>query len=496
MHVRRSLLVVAGLGVGFVVLGLLVGSWLGRARPEPSLADKVFRVKPYVQLGDAPAASARESLEVLWHAADRDERWSVEARPADGQPWRRFEASVLRRIAVEGIEPHRVYRARLTDLTPGAEVPYRVWHEDRPVFEATARARKGAGQPHRFAAFGDCGAGSGEQKAVAYQAWLARPDFVMLTGDIVYFKGRIAEYREKFYPIYNGDHAAPKLGAPLLRSTLFLAAPGNHDLIQRDLDLIPDGLAYFLYWSQPLNGPIVDPNSASAPKPLGTEAHRRAFLDAAGSSYPRMANFSFDYGGAHWTVLDANPYVDWTDPALRGWVERDLDAARQASWRFVAYHQPGFHSSKTHADDQRSRRLAELFEKGRVDIVFSGHVHNYQRSYPLKFNATAEPANIDPRGMQLVNGQWMLDKTFDGITRTRPDGIIYIVTGAGGARLYNPDQHDDPASWLEFTAKFISSIHSLTVVDVEPAKLTLRQISKNGKELDRIVVTKDKRDGE
>ena len=44
------------------------------------------------------------------------------------------------------------------------------------------------------------------------------------------------------------------VGAPLLRSVLFIAAPGNHDIADRDLDKNPDGLAYFYYWTQPLNG--------------------------------------------------------------------------------------------------------------------------------------------------------------------------------------------------------------------------------------------------
>ena len=95
-----------------------------------------------------------------------------------------------------------------------------------------------------------------------------------------------------------------------------------------------------------------------------------------------MANFSFDYGDAHWTVLDSNPYVDWTDPDLRGWVERDLAAAQDATWRFVAFHHPPFNSSQAHFGDQRMRVLADVFEAGRVDIVWSGHVHNYQRTYP------------------------------------------------------------------------------------------------------------------
>ena len=112
-----------------------------------------------------------------------------------------------------------------------------------PVFEARARTPRTEAQPHRFVVFGDGGADTWEQRAVAYQTYQARPDFVMITGDLVYFKGSFAEYLRKFFPIYNSDQAAPGTGAPLLRSTLFLATPGNHDLIERDLDAFPDALA-------------------------------------------------------------------------------------------------------------------------------------------------------------------------------------------------------------------------------------------------------------
>jgi hypothetical protein len=357
------------------------------------------------------------------------------------------------------------------------------------VFEARARARQPAGRPHRFVAFGDCAAGTPGQKAVAYQAYLARPDFVMITGDIVYSRGRISEYLNRFFPVYNSDVAAPGLGAPLLRSTLFLAAPGNHDLGERNFDKVPDLLAYFLYWSQPLNGPD---GSAAHAVLLGSEARRRAFLDAAGATFPRMANFSFDYGDAHWTVFDANPYPQWTVEPLRQWLEHDLasEPARRAVWRFVAFHHPPFNSSRAHFDEQRMRLLAELFEKSKVDVVFCGHVHNYQRTYPLRFVAekAADGNLFDGKGHVL--GRFTLDKTFDGSTRTRPDGVIYLITGAGGAKLYNPEQHVDPASWQEFTARFVSNIHSLTIVDVDAHKLMVRQVSAQGEELDRFIVTK------
>ena len=355
------------------------------------------------------------------------------------------------------------------------------------MFEARARTPWTEEHPHRFVVFGDCGADTSEQRAVAYQTALARPDFVLITGDLVYYKGSFSEYLRHFFPIYNSDQASPRTGAPLLRSTLILAAAGNHDLIERDLDRCPDGLAFFLLWSLPLNGPIGTLGAANTPVLKGSLARQRAFLDLAGPAYPRMANYSFDYGGAHWAVLDTNTYADWTDPELRAWLERDLssDAARKAAWRFVAFHQPPFHSAKEHADEQRTRVLVDLFEKSGVDIVFCGHIHNYQRTYPLRFVAAGGVA-ADGR----VAGRWTLDTAYDGVRRTRPDGIIYIVSAPGVRGSTAASSTTTPGRGRSFTAKFIANTHSLTVVDVTAGRLTLRQVSAAGAELDRFIVTR------
>ena len=45
-----------------------------------------------------------------------------------------------------------------------------------------------------------------------------------------------------------------------------------------------------------------------------------------------------------------------------------------------------------------------------------------------------------------VDGKWTLDKTFNGQSATTPDGVIYLITGAGCQHLYNPEQQDDPVS--------------------------------------------------
>ena len=298
-----------------------------------------FLAKPYLQLGHTQAPG---KLVLMWHAADADANWAVEYQPGTATRWQAATAPSAGRIAVAGVEPHRVYHVALTGLQPGEMFGYRVSMGGQVVFTAEARAPKLPDQPQRFVVFGDCGAGTPEEKAIAYRAYQSKPDFLMITGDIVYGEGRITEYREKYWPILNADEASPYEGAPLLRSTLSLAAPGNHDIASRNLGKIPDGLAYFYYWLQPLNGPLDKEGGPLVSPVIGPAESKKAFTDAAGEAFPRMANFSFDYGNAHWTVLDANSTVDWTNAELQKWVADDLAAAKQANWRFVSFHQPGF----------------------------------------------------------------------------------------------------------------------------------------------------------
>jgi hypothetical protein len=493
MHVLRAFVVVSSVVFWSWSCAFAQDAPPAASKPAPEAHEGPFLVKPYLQLGYQPSPG---KLVLLWHTSDAGARWAVTYRPGVGSRWKTADDPACRRIEVEHDRPHRVYSLALTGLEPGQVFGYRVTRDGTAVFESEARAPKAAGQPHRFVVFGDCGAGTPEEREIAYRTFLSRPDFVMITGDIVYGRGLVSEYRLKYWPVYNAEEASPSVGAPLLRSTLFVAAAGNHDIASRDLGKTPDGLAYFYYWFQPLNGPDGNLGASLAAPLLGPEANVHAFMAAAGNAFPRMANYSFDYGNAHWTVLDANATVDWTHRELRAWVARDLAAATGATWRFVSFHQPGFHSSKTHFGEQYMRILAPIFEAGKVDVVFNGHVHNYQRSYPLRFvpspDNAAAPVRKDgsvPKARR-VDGKFTLDRSFDGRTDTSPDGVIYIVTGAGGQHLYNPEQQDDPASWQEFTLKHVSKMHSLTVADVDGPSLTVRQLTAEGEEVDRFVIKK------
>ena len=454
--------------------------------------EDVFIVKPYLQIGRSPDSG---TLQLHWQASDINTGWSVEYKTNAKSTWKKTETPKSRRVSVAGTDPSHIYSASFIHLMPGSTFNYRVLQNGKIVFTSEAKALKSAAQDYRFVVFGDIGAGTIEQKPLAYRAFLSKPDLVVVPGDIVYDRGLISEYSTKFWPIYNANNA-DEAGAPLMRSVLFVSAPGNHDILTRDLDMFPDGLAYYIFWDQPLNGPGGKEGGPSVPKLKASELNRKNFIKAAGKTYPRMANFSFNYGNAHWTFLDSNPYVDWTDKGLTKWLTNDLAAAKNAVWRFVVFHHPGFNSSRVHFNEQQMRILSPVFEAGKVDVVFNGHVHNYQRSFPLRFvpekqNPIVITGTENKRIIgRVVNGSWTLDKSFDGKTDTSPNGIIYLVTGAGGQTLYNPEQNNDPASWQEFTDKFISNVHSLTVANVKGKTLTIQQLSADGKELDSFKIVK------
>lgn len=443
-----------------------------------------FLVKPYLQLGNRPGLSNREGMTVVWHATGTPASWKASVKTAADKKERNARVQ-CRNVTVRTAIPQQVCRAELSNLIPGETFQYAVTREGARVFESSGRARHSAAQPYRFAVFGDCGANTAGQRAIAWQVWQAKPDFVMHPGDIVYSRGRISEYAVNYFPFYNADAPSPEAGVPLMRSTLFIGAPGNHDIAVTDVTAFPDGLAYFYFWANPLNGPLVTAGAANTPILQGLENDQKAFLAAAADQYPRMANYSFDYGNAHWTILDSNANVDWRDPFLRDWLEKDLKSARGALWRFVVFHHPGFNSSKSHFTNQWMRGIAPLLEAGAVDVVFNGHVHNYQRTFPMKFVPSAQ--GLSAGG--LWDGQWTLDKKFVN-GATKPGGVIYLITGAGGARLYNPEQEHAPESWQAFTQVFRSNVHSYSLVEMKDRTFTLRQIGQNGEEIDRFVINK------
>jgi hypothetical protein len=65
-----------------------------------------------------------------------------------------------------------------------------------------------------------------------------------------------------------------------------------------------------------------------------------------------------------------------------------------------------------------------LFEQYGVDLVLQGHNHNYQRTYPIKFNSTSPKHPIETS----TNKTTYTDSDDGG-------GQIFATVGTGGAKL-------------------------------------------------------------
>ena len=491
-RLSKTFTVVIRSSIGTPILVLIAVCLTSFCQVKVYAGSDPFIVKPYLQIGDPPHLSVPESLVLMWHAEDRNLEWSVEVRDRNADVWSPIEQVSHRRIAVPTIEPHRVYSAVLAPLKPGTEFEYRIREGNRPAFSSHGRARKSAGQVCRIAVLADIARDTLGQRGVAYHMYQAKPDLVVIPGDIVYDSGRIAEYRKHFYPIYNADAASPEEGAPLMRSIPFIAAPGSHDIQEQNLYWeVPDGFAYYMYWSLPMNGPDLKLGDHNTVQFRGGLERRRDLLEAIQPNFPRMSTYSLDFGDTHWTMLDTNDQVDWKDPVMRDWLRNDLKSAEDSVWRFVGCYSPGFQSGRSHLNMQKMRIAADLFEEGDADIVFHGCNHDYERTVPLLFRVTrTSEGKIKVRNQAVVEGEYTLDKTFDGRTDTTPEGVIYVTTGAGGASLQNPQQTGDPDSWEPFTATFIGDKYSFTLLDITEKRVVYRQISEYGEELDRIVIDK------
>ena len=403
------------------------------------------------------------------------------------------------------------------------------------------------------------------------------PEFILNTGDNVYNEGTEDSYRDFFFPVYNANQDSNETGAPLIRRLLFFPTAGNHDLgsTGATLNLLADNsapryagelsggdaLSFFNDFYFPQNGPagfdIQNDWNVNTSEPSGfnftyqgqtyTSPAAIAALRAsttvdtgkgASVQIDHQSNYSFDYGNAHILFLDANPHLfndnlpggnafNTPPPAfvsyptvLGQWVIRDLDSSSQP-WKIVVYHQPAFTSGDATIVNNQMRAIAKLLEDHGVNIVFNGHDHNYQRSLPIR--ATDRTASQPTT--QASSPAVYVDQTFDGSTDTVPDGVLYIVEGAGGNRDFDGDyapprgsgqglDQDDsatgtfvdepgltvpqgPASWLDtnltnpemanffpnagkgtkITAKLKSKVFSFGDVLVNNNNLTLYQIS-------------------
>jgi len=281
---------------------------------------------------------------------------------------------------------------RLDGLEPDNAYCYQVEGSPAAGFRTPPLAGTGAGL--RFVAFGDSGGPSAE--AVA-DAMAAVPfDLMLHTGDIAYQTGTLPDFEQEFFAPF----------ADLIATAPIFPASGNHDYVS------DDAATFRQVFALPENG-----------APAGLERW-----------------YSFDWGDVHFVALD----TERVNADQIAWLERDL-AQNTLPWTVAYLHRPPHSSGRHGGSPPVLDAFSPLFEAHGVQLVLSGHEHDYERTRML-------------------------------------EGVTYVVTGGGGYSVRSVGMSD-------FTALSASLFHFVHV-EVHADELTLRAIDTAGEVFDEVTIAR------
>lgn len=330
-------------------------------------------------------------------------------------------------------------RLRLSGLSIETDQPYEILAGARRLHRAVLKPVKPPDAPFGFIVFGDSGRGSTQQYALARRMGEladsgASVDFLLHTGDVVYGAGQREDYRDRFFAPYR----------KLIDRICFWPALGNHDVSEPN-----PGQAYRDVFELPENGP-----SGLAPE----------------------TNYWFDYGSLRVVVADTNLSEAKLASQVAPWMAAVFAKAPSSiRWRIAVFHHPPY-TVGPHAGD-KSRAVTErvfvpVLQAASVDIVFCGHDHLYQRTQPLWNGVAVSSPAPSSAALPGESGP--------------PRGVVYVVSGAGGAKLYRASP---PADRPPYFVKVIDNVHSFTHVTIDAASMHLRQIAISGEILDEFQLT-------
>ncbi|HET9805421.1 MAG TPA: hypothetical protein VFP49_00780 [Nitrososphaeraceae archaeon] len=139
-------------------------------------------------------------------------------------------------------------------------------------------------------------------------------------------------------------------------------------------------------------------------------------------------------------------------------IENDLRNAsnnQKIDWKFVVESTPIYTSPSDHPANSTIRDTYHpLFDKYGIDIVFTSDNHNYQRTFPLKYNR-------EGGGRNRSNSPIIVDRSLNNYSSSNSNdnysGQIYMITGIGGRSLY-PIESQSPLLLNKIMINMVLSI--------------------------------------
>lgn len=335
-----------------------------------------------------------------------------------------------------GAEPVRLHEAHVCGLEPGTDYYYKVgapgaWSD---VFDVATAPERGSTAPFRFVVAGDSRNDAATWAAVARAIGESGADFQMFTGDAV-----ALGIHQRDWDAWFGASAGGVPVADTLARVPLMPANGNHDAL---------AVNYVIQFALPQD-------------------------ESAGEQAQGEQWYSFDYGNAHFVVLDSNAGDDVIAGAQADWLEADLAAVDRevTPWVFAFHHHPPYSCSTRHGSDRVVREAWQpIYDRHRVDFVFTGHDHLYERGKPI-------------RGFQAGSKAGALaEATAEGLP-VDGSGTVYVVTGGAGAPLYGAD---DSCYHTQLT----ESVYHYVVIDIEGPTMRYAAYRLDGSVLDEFEITK------
>jgi hypothetical protein len=377
------------------------------------------------------------TLTQMFYGTDKTKVAAATAATADVE---RQEGHTLSYASVlDSDGPTRIHEVHVCGLKPATTYFYKVGNPGAfsTVYSLVTAPAVGASTALRFAVSGD----SRDSMSIMAKVQKAIADsgatFQLFTGDAVFTGGLQSLWNSFFETSFGGMTISD-----VMATVPMMMENGNHE------NLSINYLAQFAI-------PDISQAVKSEPKQW----------------------YSFDYGNIHFVALnDTTSSASTVTGTEAAWLDADLAKVDRAKtpWIFVFHHKPIYSCAPTHGSDMGARAAWQpIYDKYKVDVVFNGHEHNYERTKPI-------------RGFKPGTQDGAVAQTTGNDAPVNGSGTIYFVGGGAGAGLYDVGS----GSGCDTRSK-AEMINNYLIVDVQGSHLKLTAYRVNdGSVIEEIDTTK------